>query len=81
MRVNVEAWLVAVEGGMQQSLRKLLRSIARALPSQVPQLICRGRKRTCVGHGSFLRAACQCMVPRSHSQSLIPAVLCSKLQP
>ena len=31
----MEAWLSAVEGGMQQSLRKLLRSIVRALPSQV----------------------------------------------
>ena len=35
VRVNVEAWLLAVEGGMQQSLRKMLRSIVKGLPSQV----------------------------------------------
>lgn len=35
VRVNVEAWLATVEGGMQQSLRKLLRTAVRAFPSQV----------------------------------------------
>ena len=35
VRVNVEARLATVEGGMQQSLRKMLKTAVRAFPSQV----------------------------------------------